>query len=246
VSTSEMPATEDAATTASDDPTAHAAKPTTLLLVRHAVTAHTGSILTGRAPGVPLSDQGRSEALAVATRLGELPIRALYSSPIERTMQTAQIIGEACELAPVQLDDVLEADFGDWTGSALSALAKEPLWSVVQRTPSRVTFPNGESIGEMQARVVRGLERVAAKHPGEFVCVVSHADPIKAAIAAYTGMHLDHFQRIVVSPASVTLFTLSGHGAVMIKCNDTGGLSDLAPMASDSDDDAPTTGDTTA
>jgi probable phosphomutase (TIGR03848 family) len=208
---------------------APAAPGTVLVLVRHAVTDHTGSILTGRAPGVALSEAGRAQADAVATRLAKLPIAALYTSPIERTAETAAAIATACGLDAVELDGVMEADFGAWTGKELGELAKDPLWAVVQRTPSRVQFPGGETLGAMQARVVAALEGVVAAHPGEVVAVVSHADPIKAAVAAYTGMHLDHFQRILISPASVTAFAVSASGALMLTCNDTGALDALAP-----------------
>jgi len=109
------------------------------------------------------------------------------------------------------------------------------LWKVVQRTPSRMVFPGGESMGTMQTRMVSAIEAVVADHPGQLVVVVSHADPIKAAIAHYTGVHLDLFQRIVVSPASVTAFAFGPHGVAMIKCNDTGGLDDLKPPASEAE-----------
>jgi probable phosphoglycerate mutase len=204
---------------------------TVLLLVRHAVTAHTGSILTGRAPGVSLSEAGRAQAEAVGARLAKLPITALYASPIERTVETAEAIAAAGGHELVTEDGMLEADFGAWTGRDLGDLAKEPLWSTVQRTPSRVTFPGGESLIAMQARVVATLESVVSRHPGEMIVVVSHADPIKAAVAAYTGMHLDHFQRILISPASVTAFSVSGEGPMMLTCNDTGALDALAPKA---------------
>jgi len=134
------------------------------------------------------------------------------------------------------LPGVLEADYGDWTGGKLGDLAKEDLWRTVQRAPSRARFPEGESLAEMQVRMVAALERVVADHPGEIVLVVSHADPIKSAIAHYNGTHLDHFQRIVVSPASVTVFQLSTHGAAMLKCNDTGSLEELVPRPAE---DAP-------
>jgi probable phosphoglycerate mutase len=103
------------------------------------------------------------------------------------------------------------------------------LWKVVQRAPSRARFPGGESIAAMQTRMVAALEIVVGDHPGELVVVVSHADPIKAAIAHFVGLHLDQFQRIVVSPASVTVFELTAHGAALLKCNDTGTLDELRP-----------------
>jgi probable phosphomutase (TIGR03848 family) len=202
---------------------------TVLLLARHAVTAETGSMLSGRKPGIDLSDKGREQATTLAERLAVLPIAAVYASPIERTMQTALAIAGKHGLEVQELPGVLEADYGEWTGGKLGDLAKEDLWRTVQRAPSRARFPEGESLAEMQVRMVAALERVVADHPGEIVVVVSHADPIKSAIAHYNGTHLDHFQRIVVSPASVTVFQLSPRGAVMVKCNDTGSLEELVP-----------------
>ena len=202
---------------------------TRLLLARHAVTAQTGPLLSGRAPGIDLSDHGREQAEALGARLAGLPVAAVYASPIERTMQTAEAVARRHELAVRTLDGVIEADYGEWTGGKLADLAKTDLWKTVQRAPSRARFPNGESLAEMQARMVAALEDVVGRHTGELVIVVSHADPIKAAIAHYTGVHLDLFQRIVVSPASITAFELTAHGAAMVKCNDTGSLDELAP-----------------
>jgi len=204
-------------------------KPTRLVLARHAVTAQTGPMLSGRAPGVDLSDRGREQAKALGERLAGLPVTVVYASPIERTTQTAEAVAQHHGLTVQPLPGVIEADYGDWTGGQLSELAKTDLWKTVQRAPSRARFPGGESLAEMQARMVGALETVVERHPGELVVVVSHADPIKAAIAHYTGVHLDLFQRIVVSPASVTVFELSAHGAAMVKCNDTGTLDELLP-----------------
>jgi len=208
---------------------AESPKPTTLVLARHAVTEQTGPMLTGRAPGVDLSADGRKQAAALAERLADLPVAAVYASPIERTAQTAAAVAERHGLAVHSLPGALEADYGEWTGGKLADLAKTELWKTVQRAPSRARFPGGESMTEMQARIVGCLEAVVADHPGDIVVVVSHADPIKAAIAHYTGLHLDQFQRIVVSPASVTAFQLSAHGAALVKCNDTGNLDELRP-----------------
>jgi probable phosphomutase (TIGR03848 family) len=203
--------------------------PTTLLLVRHAVTAETGPKLSGRTPGIDLSASGREQAQATADRLAELPLRAVYASPIERTRQTAEHIAARHELQVRSLDGVLEADYGEWTGGTIAELAKTDLWKTVQRSPSRARFPAGESIAEMQTRTVSAIEAVVADHPGEMVVVVSHADPIKSVIAHFTGVHLDLFQRIVVSPASVTVFALGAHGVTLVKCNDTGSLAELVP-----------------
>ena len=204
-------------------------KSTTLLLVRHAVTAHTGPKLSGRMPGIDLSEEGQRQAAALGLRLAQHPIAAIYASPIDRTRQTAAAVAAHHDLEVQLLDGVLEADYGDWTGGMIADLMKTDIWKVVQRQPSRARFPNGEGLADMQARMVRTLDDVVERHPGDLVVVVSHADPIKSAIAHYTGVHLDLFQRIVVSPASVTAFSFSPHGVMMLKCNDTGSLDELLP-----------------
>jgi probable phosphomutase (TIGR03848 family) len=207
--------------------------PTRLVLVRHAVTAQTGPLLSGRLPGIDLSDKGIGQADATAQRLSKLPIAAVYASPIERTTQTATQIAARHGLEVLPLAGVIEADYGDWTGGKIADLAKTDEWKVVQVAPSRAKFPNGETIREMQARMVAALDDVVARHPNETVVVVSHADPIKSAIAHYSGMHLDLFQRVYVSPASVTVFDFHTFGVMMVKCNDTGGLDDLLPEESE-------------
>ena len=211
---------------------------TRLVLARHAVTAQTGPLLSGRAPGIDLSDVGRDQAKALGERLAGLPVAVVYASPIERTTQTADAVARHHGLTVQPLPGVIEADYGEWTGGKLAELAKTDLWKTVQRAPSRARFPGGESLAEMQSRMVTALEDVVARHPGELVVVVSHADPIKAAIAHYTGVHLDLFQRIVVSPASVTVFELSAHGAAMLKCNDTGTLDELLPPPPKADEES--------
>jgi len=202
---------------------------TTLVLVRHAVTAQTGPLLSGRTPGIDLSETGVGQAENVGQRLSVLPVRAVYASPIERTRQTAEHIAGHHQLEVRELPGVIEADYGEWTGGKIAELAKLDLWKTVQVAPSRARFPGGESISEMQSRMVSALEAVIAGHPGELIVVVSHADPIKAAIAHFTGVHLDLFQRVIVSPASVTVFQLGAFGAALVKCNDTGSLEELVP-----------------
>ncbi len=202
---------------------------TKLVLVRHAVTGVTGSVLSGRAAGIDLSDDGRRQAEAVGERLAPLPVAGVYTSPIERTAQTAECIAKHHDLEVRPLPGVIEADYGEWTGAKLADLAKTDLWKTVQVAPSRARFPGGESLAEMQSRMVAALEAVVAEHEGKVVVVVSHADPIKSAIAHFTGVHLDLFQRVVVSPASVTVLELGPWGAALLKCNDTGRLDELVP-----------------
>jgi probable phosphoglycerate mutase len=203
--------------------------PTRLVLVRHAVTEQTGPLLSGRTPGIDLSEKGVGQAEATAQRLAKLPVSVIYASPIERTTQTAQRIAAHHGLDVLPLPGVIEADYGDWTGGKISELAKTDEWKVVQVAPSRARFPNGETIRAMQSRMIETLDDLMLKHPHETVVVVSHADPIKSAIAHYTGMHLDLFQRLHVSPASVTVLDFHAYGALLVKCNDTGGLADLVP-----------------
>jgi probable phosphoglycerate mutase len=201
-----------------------------VLLVRHGQTPTTGKLLPGRAPGLHLADVGHEQAAAAAARIAELPkVDAIYASPLERTRQTAAPIGKALKQR-VQIDKgLLECDFGDWTGKELSTLMKLPEWSTVQRAPSTFRFPNGESFTEMQTRIVSALDRIRVAHPGGVVVCVSHADPIKAAIAHAMGTHLDLFQRIVVSTCSVSAI-YSTAGPVVLTVNSTGGsLADLRP-----------------
>lgn len=213
-------------------------RPTLVLMVRHGKTPTTGQVLPGRAPGLHLADQGVAQAEAVAERLLELhkgpsgrakKIAAVYASPMERTRETAAPIGTALN-RKVQIDKgLLEADFGEWTGKKLSVLNKKKEWTTVQRYPSGFRFPDGESFSEMQTRMTGALAGLVAKHPGQTVVAVSHADPIKAAVAHAMGTHLDLFQRIVISPCSVSAILYGATGPAVLTVNSTGrSLSDLA------------------
>ena len=199
-----------------------------LLLLRHAVTDHTGARLSGWMPGLHLTEQGREQAEALAGRLAPVPVDALYASPLERCQETAAVLAKARGLEMSTLQDLGEVRYGDWTGRTIKELAKEPLWKVVQATPSAARFPDGESLYEMQARAVLAVERLRGAHPKQTVAVCSHADVIKAVVCHYLGMHLDLFQRVVVSPASVTAIAF-GPVPYLVRLNDTGGNADLAP-----------------
>jgi probable phosphomutase (TIGR03848 family) len=204
---------------------------TVLLLVRHGQTPTTGKVLPGRASGLHLADAGVSQAHRVAERIAELPkIDAIYASPLERARETAAPIAKALKQR-VKIDKgLLECDFGDWTGEQLSQLMKKPEWSTVQKAPSTFRFPHGESFTEMQTRMVTALDRIRAAHPGGTVVCVSHADPIKAAVAHAMGTHLDLFQRIVIGTCSVSAIAYSTHGPIVLTVNSTGGsLADLRP-----------------
>jgi len=216
---------------------------TTVLLVRHGLTATTGHVLTGWTPGIPLDDRGQAQAAALAARLAPLPLAAIVSSPLERCAQTAGVIATGRDGQQVVTDDrVGECRYGDWTGRPLAELAKEPLWPVVQNHPSAVRFPgpDGESMLDMQHRAVSAIrdwnERLG-KDATYLVC--SHGDVIKAIVTDALGLHLDQCQRIVADPCSLTVINYTPLRPFVLRLNDTGGgVADLLPRpaASDSSD----------
>lgn len=206
-------------------------KPTTVLLVRHGTTPTTGKLLPGRAPGLHLADEGVRQAERAAERIAELKrVDAIYCSPLERARETAAPIGAALRMRPKVDRGLLECDFGDWTGAELKQLMKLPEWRTVQKAPSTFRFPNGESFTEMQVRVVTALDRLRAQHAGGTIVCVSHADPIKAAMAHALGTHIDLFQRIVISTCSISGIAWWTDGPIALTVNSTGGsLDELAP-----------------
>jgi probable phosphoglycerate mutase len=205
--------------------------PTSVLLVRHGQTTTTGSVLPGRTKGLHLAPAGREQADRAAERIALVgEVAAVYASPLERTRETAAPIAKRLGLKVSVTRGLVEADFGDWTGRKLSELMKLPEWRQVQSAPSGFRFPGGESFAEMQARILGTVDSLVARHPGQRIVVVSHADPIKALVAQASGIHLDLFQRIVISPCSITPLLLGGDRPVVLAVNSTGDdLSSLTP-----------------
>lgn len=206
--------------------------PTLVLLVRHGQTPTTGKVLPGRAPGLHLADKGLQQAEKVAERIASLQtdkrsIAAVYASPLERARETAAPIAKSLGLRVRQAKGLMECEFGDWTGAELKKLYKLPEWRTVQRNPSGFRFPGGESFTEMQGRITSAVDKMRTDHPGETVVAVSHADPIKAAVAHAMGTHLDLFQRIVVSPCSVSAILYGIDGPIVLAVNSTGDLGSL-------------------
>jgi len=206
---------------------------TQLLLVRHAHNDWVGDRLAGLTPGVRLSDAGRAEAAALAARLAAHPLDAVYASPLERTMETAAFVARPHGLPVLPLPGVIEVDFGAWTGRALDELRREPLWAGVQFHPSAARFPGGEAVRAAQARAVEAVEGLREAHPGGRVVVVSHADVIRLILAHYVGAHLDHFQRILVAPASVSVVQLRPDRPFVVAVNDAGALPPPVPPEAD-------------
>jgi probable phosphoglycerate mutase len=203
-----------------------------LLLIRHAVTDATGRRLSGNTPGIHLSDEGRAQSARLVERLAPVPLAAIYASPLERCMETAQVVAAArdgLEVRPVR--DLEEVGYGRWTGRPLTALARTALWKQVQSSPSSIRFPDGETLTEVQRRGVAALDAIAAHHPRSIAGVVTHADVIRLAVAHYAGVHIDLFQRFIVSPTSVSAILLGDRIPRVLRLNDTGNLSDLVPRA---------------
>jgi probable phosphoglycerate mutase len=195
---------------------------TQLLLIRHGLTDWVGHRLPGWTPGIHLSEEGRRQAETLGQRLASLSIEAIYASPLERTVETAEAIAAPQGLSVQLRENLGELRIGEWTGQAIEDLAKTEEWLAIQFYPSGANIPGGETMHEMQTRVVVELDAIRKAHPGATVAVVSHADVIKAAVAHYMGLHLDLFQRLVVYPASLTAFQFSKFGPRLVLFNDSG------------------------
>lgn len=159
----------------------------------------------------------------------EATVTAVYASPLLRTRETAAPIADRLGLEVLADEGLIELDVGDWTGIELKAARKRKEWATIQRYPSGFTFPGGESFTAMQARITDTLTRLRAAHPGETIVAVSHADPIRAAVAHAMGTHLDLFQRIVVSPCSITAIAYGDGGPTVLTVNDTAATGALVP-----------------
>ncbi len=203
----------------------------TIILVRHGENEWSKeNKLAGRIPGVHLNETGHNQAHALAQRLAALPIKAVYSSPITRCVETATYIADTHRLSVQHVDEVGEVEYGEWEGKKIKKLAKKPLWRTVQFFPSRARFPKGEALREVQFRAVQAIEEIAAHHEKEVVVVVSHADAIRLVLAHYLGVHIDLFQRLVISPASASVLALSPEGMVrVLRINDDGPLRFATP-----------------
>ena len=195
---------------------------TQFLLIRHAQNDYvkTGR-LAGWTPEVHLNEKGREEAAALGAHLASAQLTAVYSSPLERALETAQAVAEPHSLEVQIIEELGEVRYGDWTGKKLRQLRRTRLWKMVQGYPSGVRFPGGESIREVQARVVGGLERLAERHPKAKVAAVAHSDVLKLALAHFAGMPLDMYQRLVIDPASLSVVWLGRMGPRITLMNDT-------------------------
>lgn len=198
----------------------------TLFLIRHGLTAQTGKLLYGQSPGVELDHRGRAQAEDLARRLGPVRLTALYSSPLERCLQTIAPLATSKRLPVVERRELIEMDAGAWTGKTLASLRrKKAEWSIVQTRPSAFGFPGGEGFAEAQDRVVREVERIARRHRRGRVAISTHGDIVRMLLAHYAGAPLDAFQRFVADPVSVSVVEVGRDAhAYVVLMNETGGL----------------------
>ena len=192
-----------------------------LLLIRHGENEFikTGK-MAGHIPDVHLNERGKQQAAELGETLKDVPFAAIYSSPLERAIETAEPIAQGRGLQIQVRQGLIESNVGEWQGSEMKNLRKLPEWKMVQNQPSRFRFPGGESFQEMQTRLVTEMEAIVKSHqPEDIVALVFHSDPIKLVVAYYLGMPLDNFQRISIDTASVTILYVSPVGVSLVKQN---------------------------
>lgn len=192
-----------------------------LLLIRHGENQYVKEgRLAGRLPDIHLNDKGFSQAQMIADKLGSSRIKAIYSSPLERALETAKPLADVLGLEVIPQEGLLETDYGEWQGKTLKSLRRRKLWRTVQNAPYLMRFPGGESFAECQLRICQEIENISNRHkPKDIIACFFHADPIKLAIAYYIGLPLDNFQRLAVSPASITTLHISDSDSHLISMN---------------------------
>ena len=192
----------------------------TLLLIRHGENDYLKkNKLPGRLPGIHLNARGHEQAAELARTLSRLPIKAIYSSPLERAIETAEPLAKSLGLGIQLRPDLTDTDVGLWEGRSWRVLGRTRLWKVLQKTPSKFQFPGGETFVQSQERVVHTLDAIASTHADELIAIVFHADPIKLAVAHYLGLTLDNFQRLTAHTGSVTILKVEGIAVKILASN---------------------------
>jgi broad specificity phosphatase PhoE len=188
-------------------------------LLRHG-EREASRVLVGRLPGFALTEKGRADVAAVAERLADDGIAAIYASPLQRTRETAEIVAVRLGLEAAFRDDLLELDFGEWTGKAFDEIRGDPRWPAWSTQRSLAAIPGGESMRQVQRRVVEALIEIGARHPDQTVVVVSHGDVIRAALVFALGMPLDFYGRLEVAQGSISTLRIDAAGIRVIAIND--------------------------
>jgi probable phosphomutase (TIGR03848 family) len=189
-------------------------------LVRHGQHGLLGRVLAGRMPGVGLDERGRAEIAAVAERLAQEPIAAIYSSPLQRTRESAEIVADRLDLGIEFRDDVIELDFGEWTGATFDSIRADPRWEAWRTQRSLARIPGGESMREVQKRIVDALLDINERHPHQSVVVVSHGDVIRSALLFALGMPLDSYNNIEIGQGSISSIRLDAGGIRVLAMNE--------------------------
>ena len=198
---------------------------TVLLLIRHAITDAVGVRLTSRLPGVALSAAGRAQLQPLRARLLDVPLAAVYASPLERTMATAEAIARGRGIVVRALESLNEVNFGDWSGMTFAELDRLPAWRRFNDARGSAPVPRGETAAEVQHRMMETIERLASAHRGDTIALVSHADVIRTAVLAIAGTPLDLWHRFEIGPASITTVAYEGAEPRLITVNESAGAS---------------------
>jgi len=192
-----------------------------ILLIRHGENDYVKKgLMAGRLPGVHLNKNGQKQAQTLADKLAGAPVKAIYSSPLERAMETAEPIARKLSLDIIPRQGLIEVDIGEWQDQKLKSLSRQKIWKIVSSAPSRMKFPGGETFAEAQIRICNEIDMLSRQHePKDLVICVSHADPIRLAVAYFLGLPLDLFQRLSVAPASITVIDLREMGSRLLTLN---------------------------
>jgi probable phosphoglycerate mutase len=194
---------------------------TAVLFVRHVPHEFQDKVFVARQPGVRLAADAPQRLQRLATRFSRERLAAIYASPMERTQETAAAIAAPLKLPVVTRDDFIEIDFGEWTGRPFEEVQADPRHQVWNRMRGLARAPGGESMLDVQARMVRGIKRLRAEHPDQTVAVVSHGDPIKTAIMYALGLPLDFYDRFELEPGSISTVVFGDWGAKVLRLNET-------------------------
>jgi probable phosphoglycerate mutase len=191
------------------------------LLIRHGENDYVKKgLMAGRLPGIHLNKKGHEQANVVAEKLAGAPVKAIYSSPLERALETAEPISRELSLDVISRPGLNEIDVGEWQDQSLRRLGRQKLWKIVRNAPSRMQFPGGETFAEAQIRICNEIEVLSRQHePKDLVICVSHADPIRLAVAYFLGLPLDLFQRLYIAPASITVLEVREGGSGLLTLN---------------------------
>lgn len=189
---------------------------TKIFLIRHGMCDHVGKYIAGRMKGISLNSVGCKQVETLAEKIKNIPISCIFTGPLERVVETAEIIGEKVNVKPIISKELDEVDYGSWTGAAFEKLSGKPLWNDFNNAHGSVRIPDGEMMSDVQVRMCSFIEEKRRLLNGNII-IVSHGDPIKTVIAHYIGIQLNSMEKILIDTASVTVL-ISGNRGVVLEC----------------------------